>query len=80
MSSSRRYQNVSVHMYIKTYIHVYMNYVKKKTKNYEKMKWIFARIFMKYIYNLFHREMGERFRREVLAHGGEIPPKDLING
>lgn len=25
------------------------------------------------------REMGERFRREVLAHGGEIPPKDLIN-
>lgn len=24
--------------------------------------------------------MGERFRREVLAHGGEIPPKDLING
>lgn len=24
--------------------------------------------------------MGERFRREVLAHGGEIPPKDLIKG
>lgn len=40
------------------------------------MKWI----FIKYIHNLFHREMGERFRREVLAHGGEIPPKDLING
>lgn len=40
------------------------------------MKWI----FIKYIYNLFYREMGERFRREVLVYGGEILFKDLING
>lgn len=80
MSSSRRYQNVSVHMYIKTYIHVYMNYVKKKNQELWKDEVDFRQIFIKYIYNLFHREMGERFRREVLAHGGEIPPKDLING
>lgn len=53
---------------------------KKKKQELWKDEVDFRRIFIKYIYNLFHREMGERFRREVLAHGGEIPPKDLING
>ncbi|XP_061183645.1 mitochondrial intermediate peptidase-like [Saccostrea echinata] len=27
-----------------------------------------------------NREVGERFRREVLAYGGEIPPQELISG
>lgn len=57
-----------------TYIHVYMYICFDKKREKDEMD------FHKYIHNLFHREMGERFRREVLAHGGEIPPKDLING
>lgn len=57
-----------------TYIHVHMYMCFDKKREKDEMD------FHKYIHNLFNREMGERFRREVLAHGGEIPPKDLING
>lgn len=46
-----------------THIHVYMymSFDKQTKKNYVTMKWT----FIKYIHNLFHRAMGERFRREL---------------